>query len=91
MHGGGSERDTREIDVVSALFVRLSSTARGGGRSGQWQRIKHGRRAAATARTTRPCEYRRVPGARPSVDAIFASVLSIALYVCSSAPPFSPI
>lgn len=50
-------------------------------------------RAAAAARAphTRSCEYRRVPGARPSDDrAIFASVLSIAPVRCFS-PPFSPI
>lgn len=42
--------------------------------SGQWQRIKHGRCAAAAA--AHPCEYRRVPGARSTVgaDIRFSSV-----------------
>lgn len=81
-HPLSDQRGRRGKPARSMFRFSVTVVAGGGvGRSGQWQRIKHGRRAAAAripVRITPPSRTRTRP---PPDDAIFALVLSFVLYV----------
>lgn len=66
--------------------ARSMLRGRAAGRSGQWQRIKHGRLVQSRRARARACVRVRIPTMTATAPPIFASVPSFAPYVVAFRP-----